>query len=97
MTKEEAINFLKSINKEDTAVCCDGALFTLDEYGVEIINMAIEALKSERPKGHWIGVEKLEDRPSYKWYRCSECEMLVESRVNYCPNCGADMKGADDE
>lgn len=53
MTNEEAINFLKSINKEDTAVCCDGALFTLDEYGVEIISMAIEALEAE---AEWIPV-----------------------------------------
>ena len=57
----------------------------------------LEADKRSIPKGHWIGVEKLEDRPSYKWYRCSKCRMLVESRVNYCPDCGADMRGEDND
>ena len=72
-------------------------LSTRDRYGclcgwtsgyTEALDMAIEALK-KRPKGHWVGVERLGDRPSYKWYRCSECEMLVKNVVNYCPKCGS--------
>lgn len=47
--------------------------------------------------GEWIGEEKLPDRVGYKWYRCSECGMLVDKVTNFCPNCGAKMKGGDSE
>lgn len=51
---------------------------------------------------------EVEDRPQGKWiemYRngfgnmicmCSKCSFHA-SRSRYCPNCGADMKGVDDE
>ena len=28
---------------------------------------------------------------------CSECGEIVSVRSNYCPNCGADMRGINDE
>lgn len=59
---------------------------------------AIEALKQEPRKGHWI--EQNDDY--YDWYECSECgygsegEMQYSSecdvRTNYCPCCGAKME-----
>ena len=30
-------------------------------------------------------------------YRCSACESLEEGRTNYCPNCGAKMKGVNED
>lgn len=30
-------------------------------------------------------------------YQCSECECMSISKYNYCPNCGADMRGGQDE
>lgn len=40
----------------------------------------------ERPKGEWI-VSGLD-------YKCSNCGMLPYFRqYNFCPNCGADMRG----
>ena len=47
----------------------------------------------ERKKGKW------ELEPEYGWYICSACrdEVTVKSgRTNFCPNCGADMRGEDD-
>ncbi len=51
----------------------------------------IKALKAsdvvERKRGRWKG-EGLGD------YRCSLCgEVTRHTRTNYCPNCGARMKG----
>lgn len=41
-----------------------------------------------RPKGHWIL------RNSFLVpYKCSECNYESERYDNYCPNCGADMRG----
>ena len=28
-------------------------------------------------------------------YQCSICESLEEGRTNFCPNCGADMRGTE--
>ena len=44
----------------------------------------------ERKKGKWI-------RKSYDDNRCSECGWGVWANTgNYCPNCGADMRGEND-
>ena len=29
-------------------------------------------------------------------YQCSACESKEEGRTNYCPNCGADMRGGNE-
>ena len=59
----------------------------------------LPSVTSIRPKGHWIK----QNDDYYDWYECSECgygsdgEMQYSSeydvRTNYCPNCGADMRG----
>ena len=58
----------------------------------------IQRLKSDRPQGEWIEVDDISIS-----CRCSVCGWeahLYEDDVYgmpYCPNCGARMKGADDE
>lgn len=52
--------------------------------------------KADRPQGEWIEVEE-DWRHQIEFWKCSECDFAVSSRYNFCPNCGADMKGADDE
>lgn len=49
----------------------------------------------DRPQGEWI--EQEDDY--YHYWECSECGMGVglDDIRNFCPNCGARMKGADDE
>lgn len=50
---------------------------------------------ADRPQGEWI---EQEDDYHHYW-ECSECGMGVglDDIRNFCPNCGAKMKGADDE
>lgn len=64
----------------------------------EAIRMAIKELK--RKKGKWI---RITDEPFADRFECSECgkfppiencEFLLS---NYCPNCGADMRGEANE
>ena len=48
----------------------------------------------DRPQGEWIDISE--------WYaprqKCSICETIVDGYgSNFCPDCGAKMKGADDE
>ena len=41
-----------------------------------------------REKGKWI----IHDRENLK-YGCNQCGNLTNINSNFCPNCGADMKG----
>ena len=56
------------------------------------------ATAEEIPQGEWIfRREFVEDTP-FTGYRCSNCNYWKSMGAwNYCPNCGARMKGADDE
>lgn len=49
----------------------------------------------ERPQGKWI--TRTEDNGiNYRFY-CSCCGREVKQITEFCPNCGANMKGGEDE
>lgn len=55
----------------------------------------LKELKTDRPQGEWI-IEI--DINNYTYGRCSICGMRqYAGHLNFCPNCGADMRGKDDE
>lgn len=44
----------------------------------------------EKPKtGHWIKINV----NYYNRYQCNQCDRLVEEKTDFCPHCGADMRG----
>ena len=47
---------------------------------------------ADRPKGEWIEIN-IKD---YK-AKCSNCRTWSVVMGNFCPECGADMRGADNE
>ena len=66
----------------------------------------VQALPSaDRPQGEWIEESRHEDSewlsPMADFYKCSICGKRVNlfqmRSYRFCPNCGARMKGADDE
>ena len=76
----------------------------LDEWQnrvVEWIEMDIEDAPSvvpSREEGEWIRVSADKYvQHAYHHYRCSACGEDTIGEPNYCPNCGAKMKGVDDE
>lgn len=97
MTRDEAINTLANFK-----VYISGGGVT-DKKANEALDMAIEAL-SERPKGEWI--KKQVFNPELDKYdpfiECSVCGYNPyyggsEPKFNYCANCGADMRGGENE
>lgn len=52
-------------------------------------NEAIEAYKS-RPHGYWIKNEYPEGGINFT---CTACDNLYPDDPDFCPNCGADMRG----
>lgn len=85
MTREEAIEILSFYQKG------------LNNWGLgriaKAFDMAIEALK-DRHKGEWIAhTTSVGDKEYIEYGRCSECGEMALVRMNFCPNCGADMRG----
>ena len=83
MTRDDAINELKcaiDLIKQD-------GKDWLDERDISVLQMAIEAL--DRKSGEWIYKQM-------KGQFCSVCDMQSVWKYNFCPNCGADMRGDND-
>ena len=57
------------------------------------IVQAYEIVPSADRKGHWIDNDK---SGTFKIWDCSECGISMEAPWNFCPHCGADMRGGDD-
>lgn len=76
----------------------------------EVMNYAFEVAAScvynlpttqERKRGHWIYKGKRGRFPVCECSVCGNAEnadwAILGENVNYCPNCGAEMKGEDDD
>lgn len=55
----------------------------------------------QRVRGRWVGTEfdgYADGNPVYYEWKCSACGCVVEDEEptwNYCPNCGAEMRGTE--
>ena len=75
------------------------------DYVNELQNINKELIKqleeAERPHGEWIGKEEYDDYPNKMVCECSECGKMIcishNDFPNFCPNCGADMRGKADQ
>ena len=91
MTREEAIMAVKEVTEMS---------LPLNNRHYESLQMAIKALEEpERKTGHWI--------KTARWgrvYYCDQCRNYLDfdgvnagrGSTNYCPNCGADMRGEEE-
>jgi hypothetical protein len=94
ISREEAIFELSLVK----AVVLDP---DFNSRAVKAVDMAIEALFHERPKGRWVRRPNVLGTDYYG--HCSECdctdplERTNRGKPNFCPNCGADMRGEEDD
>ena len=86
MTREQAIEYLNYQNERF--------------FGgqSEVLKMVISAL-SEKKCGKWkrtyLDHVAMGERPSILY--CSVCCQCIAYPTNYCPNCGADMRGEEND
>lgn len=103
MTSEEAIKIIEcyDIGFYDLS----GEKITADKLA-DAFDMAIEALQAKPKTGKWIVKHGNYCGVLIKEYFCDQCgargglsRMLYdpEPLPNFCGNCGADMRGSDDE
>lgn len=78
--------------------------FAFDGYAIKCIDDA-PSIDMDRPQGEWIehkwieyNEELMVEMPMHN-YECSECHSILHDvrETNFCPNCGARMKGVNDE
>ena len=85
MDNREAVNWLINISA-DIGKAEHSDLWHYEQALAEIKDMLESA---QPPKGHWI------DEGTN--YLCSECHRGCWVDSNYCPWCGADMRGIQDD
>ena len=90
----------------DDLISRQAAIDELDKgaWGVEwdktLAKTMIESLPSaqpERKKGKWIDETFKPRGLVYHPYKCNQCGEHSEADSNFCPNCGADMRGDKDD
>lgn len=92
MTREEAIRTLDTYRRYADGISTDGISDST------AFDMAIEALQ-DRPSGKWNTFYR-EDAPPFlrTIYYCSHCgEGNTYGKSDFCPMCGADMRGGADD
>ena len=66
----------------------------------EASDIAVTTIKelpsADRPQGEWLDYNGKPTTADYSG-TCSVCGTWSEYLLNYCPNCGCRMRGADDE
>lgn len=61
----------------------------------EIITLKLRMLPSSNKSGHW--VMNPSEVAGEGYYICSNCNNDVYDATDFCPNCGADMRGEQNE
>ena len=98
MTKEEAIQVLKSISAHNLNEVVDALYLAIEALQTPPISQrsmyqaGYRQAQEDRPKGEWVNKEGV-----YGAAYCSECNYeLRVNNTNFCPNCGADMRSEDE-
>ena len=88
MTNKEAIKILDQLKYPFPS-------YPKDAEVNEVVDRAIEALKREQPRGEWglINVVAMPYLVAYSCPFCKEWGNIQTFKPNFCPNCGADMRG----
>lgn len=99
MSKEKQIEEMARFmcNCYDEGYCrMDGKLCDLECGSYKESEIFYEAGYRKQSEGEWIEQVKVskEGKPLLRHYKCNLCGVYLATQANFCPNCGANMKGA---
>ena len=95
ISRQAAIDALRSMQTYKLFAGDD--MLLIDQTGAQTELMLLPSAQTMRKKGRW--KRRLVDSGFNADWHCSECgwETAIEEHgYNYCPNCGADMRGTDE-
>lgn len=82
-----------------TKLCVDGYKAKVDGYFIPLTDALINTLSAlpsaDAVQGEWIF--NCYEKTNKSWFECSVCGSDYFHKHNFCPNCGAIMKGGDTE
>lgn len=64
-------------------------LLDIEEQYRKGLEKGLSEWETKRPQGKWIQYRK----GHYTGVKCSLCDTIMDFTTNYCPKCGADMRG----
>ena len=88
------------IDIDDCRNCYCGSDGEYEKWNIDTDVLAEARSKvEERKKGEWMPLIEVNEvgEPYQVGAMCSECGNVESYEPNYCPMCGADMRGGDDE
>ena len=74
-------------------IACKECSMCTEDGGCRVEEWIDKFPSADRPQGEWI----VRQPKPFFLCTCSVCGETEEFMTKYCPNCGARMKGADDE
>lgn len=83
---EEMTEILKNYTKKHNIMA---SVVILESYAEELYNKNFR----KQSKGEWEKRVFIIFDSEMVGYKCSECNTTWDTPTNYCPNCGASMKG----
>ena len=102
--RQAAIDALDQYYKDKKYIARSRTILSAICLDIKATVDSLPSAQPERKKGNWIDGEHDQWMNGVFALRCSECNggyHLSSEHVigvwNYCPNCGADMRGGDDE
>lgn len=94
--KQSVLEIAMSYCPDDDG-CCSKAGRDIREMLDEIEALStIEAEPVRRGRWIFVGEETMHDGWTYRKYKCSECDFLTVEAINFCQNCGTNMREESD-
>ena len=91
INKDECFTVSTSLLHRERQAC-----FRQVKMAIKLNTVELEQAVGETPLAHWIDRNSAGCYPAYERYTCSNCGKNSLETV-YCPHCGANMIGVDEE
>ena len=97
MSRDKQIEEMRNIMEMDCDRPCAGCELEKEDhcfthiYAIRIYNAGYR----KQSVGEWIEQVRVskEGKPLLRHYKCNLCGVYLATQANFCPNCGAKMKG----
>ena len=111
ISRQAAVDALRAM--QTYKLFAGGDMLLIDQAGAQTELMLLPSAQTMRKNGKWLPYKYAKPGHEYKFHVCSVCGCCdeyvsdvprpngtigrLESVRNFCPNCGADMRGDPDE